>query len=99
MKNNVSTKHHGNVMHILLRKLLAMMNKSIGPEASFNLTKLRKAISEQDAVSIDNSSYFDGAQQKSVKIPRDIIDDVTALIDKGIYYRCLNLINCLVGET
>lgn len=96
MKNNVSTRHHGNVMHIILPKLLAVMKRSVGPEASFNLTKLRKAISEQEGASVDHSSCFDGAQRKCVKIPRDIVDDdVIALIDKGIIYdnRCPNLIN------
>ncbi|CAB4011555.1 Hypothetical predicted protein [Paramuricea clavata] len=84
MKNNVPTRHHGNVMHIILPNLLAIMKRRVGPRASFNLTKLRKAISEQEGASVDHSSCFGGAQRKCVKIPREVVNnDVIALIDKA----------------
>ena len=85
MRNNVSTRHHGDVMHIILPDLLAMMKKRVGLQASFNLTKLRKAVSEQEGASVNHSGCFGGAQRKCVKIPRSIVDNsVVALIDKGI---------------
>jgi hypothetical protein len=84
MKNNVSTRSDGNVLHIILPSLLKIMNQRIGPQASFNLTNLRRAIADQEGTSIDHASSFGGSQQRCVKIPRRLVStDILAIIDKG----------------
>ena len=92
MKHAVKTRRESDALHLILQDVVNIVTTRLGPQASFNFTKLRKEIAKQRGTSVNHSSVFNGAQRKCVKIPRDIIDkDVIAAIDKGIIIKFNNV--------
>ena len=84
MRHKVATRSQEHVIHVILPEVVELLKLKIGPQASFSVPSLRKALSEQKNTSVNHSGVFDGVQRKCVKIPRDLISkDVMVLIDKG----------------
>ncbi len=51
MKPKVATRSQGNVIHVILPEIIDLMKQQIGPQASFSITKLRKALAEHEGTS------------------------------------------------
>ena len=84
VKHDVKSRD-GQCLHIILPEVLTFIIQRLGPKGTFNLTKLRRQISEMPGTSVDHSGSFGGTQRRCVKIPRVLVPNNTLeLVDEGI---------------
>ena len=84
VKHDVKSRD-GQCLHIILPEVLTFIKQRLGPKGTFNLTKLRRQISEMPGTSVDHSGSFGGTQRRCVKIPRVLVPNNTLeLVDEGI---------------